>query len=104
MFPADILLPVLPSLPPLFGTLPGGTDLAWTLLLRLVPTACVAGLVGWDAGLRSDNPRAWPTAAVLVGVTSTIALFVLAALYVVAGRDHPVPDAGERYGNTQRDE
>lgn len=104
MFPAENLLLGIPSPPLLFGPLPGGPDLAWTLLVRLVPTACVAGLVGWDAGLRSDNPRAWPTAAVLVGVASTTALFVLAVLYVVAGRDHPVPDAGERYGNTQRDE
>ena len=104
MFPAESLIPSLPSLPPLFGPLPGGSDLVWTLLVRLVPTACVAGLVGWDAGLRSDNPRAWPTAAVLVGVASAAALVVLAALYVVAGRDHPVPDATERDGNGRREE
>jgi len=104
VLPADPLQQSVAALVPLFGSLPDGSGLARTLLLRLVPTACVAGLVGWDAGLRSDNPRAWPTAAVLVGVVSTTALVVLAALYLVAGRDHPVPDAAERYGSGRRDE
>ncbi|MXR41337.1 hypothetical protein GRX01_08295 [Halobaculum sp. WSA2] len=104
VLPVDPLQQSVASIPPLFGSLPGGADLAWTLLVRLVPTACVAGLLGWDAGLRSDNPRAWPTAAVLVGVVSTTALVVLAALYLVGGRDHPVPDAHERYGDGGRDE
>jgi hypothetical protein len=97
VFPVDIPLPVVPLSPPPFGSIPSGADLAWTLLVRLVPVACVAGLVGWDAGLRSDTPRAWPTAAVPVGVASTAALVVLAALYLVADRDRSAPDAEERH-------
>ncbi|QZP37437.1 hypothetical protein [Halobaculum magnesiiphilum] len=104
MFPGDFLPLLGASLPPLFGSLPGGADLAWTFLVRLVPAAGVAGLVGWDAGFRSDNPRAWPTAAVLVGVASTAALVVLAALYLVAGRDHQVPDPAGGDGNGRREE
>ncbi|QLG26176.1 hypothetical protein HUG10_00865 [Halorarum halophilum] len=83
---------------PLFGALPGGGTFATALLVRLVPTACIALLVGWDAGLRSDNPRAWPTAVVLAGLGSVLSAVVVSLLYVVAGRDHPRPDPSGRDG------
>ncbi|MFC7098248.1 hypothetical protein [Halobaculum marinum] len=97
MVPIDVLQVfgvVLATDVPLFGSLPGGGALATALLLRLVPTVVVAGLVGWDAGRQSANPRAWPTAAVLVGVASLPALVVVAALYLVAGRDDDAADGG----------
>lgn len=81
---------------PLFGALPGGGALAAELLFRLVPAACVAGVVGWDAGRRSDNPRAWPTAVLLAGLGSVLSAVVVGLLYSVAGRDRPGPDPGGR--------
>ncbi|UIP00936.1 hypothetical protein Hbl1158_06145 [Halobaculum sp. CBA1158] len=83
---------------PLFGPVPDGSGLAVTLLIRLVPALCVALVLAWDAGRRSDNPRAWPTAALLVGVAGgALAPFVVGGLYLVAGRDRPPVDPAERY-------
>ncbi|MFC7071230.1 hypothetical protein [Halobaculum lipolyticum] len=99
MFPATPPVATVAASLPLFGPLPGGGDLAWTLLVRLVPAGVVALLLAWDANRRSDNPRAWPTAALLVGLSGGLAAFVVAALYLVAGRDRPGPDAGDRDGD-----
>lgn len=89
---------------PLFGAIPAGGTFAAELLVRLVPTACIALLVGWDAGLRSDNPRAWPTAVVLAGLGSVVSAVVVGSLYLVAGRDHPRPDPAGRDGETRERE
>ena len=103
MFPVDLSTSLLAASVPLFGPLPDGSGLAWTLLFRLVPATVVALLLAWDANRRSDNPRAWPTAALLVGLSGGLAPFVVAALYFVAGRDRPVSDAAEREPNRRHE-
>ena len=88
-----------PSLPPLFGALPGGVELLLVTLLVFVVPVGLALWVGLDAREHSDHPLAWAL-AVLAGAFSVLFVGSLAVtiLYVISREElgsHAPPTFGE---------
>lgn len=88
-----------PSLPPLFGALPGGVEFLLMALVVFVVPVGLALWVGLDAREHSDHPLAWAL-AVLAGAFSVLFVGSLAVtiLYVISREElgsHAPPTFGE---------
>ena len=76
----------------LFGSIPGGAELAVIGLVGLLATLLALGMAYWvyrDAGRRgNDDAEIWAIAVALAGIFGNLlGLIVVFALYLLVGRD-----------------